>query len=85
MLPFARGYMTETTPKSMAPSSGTIDDEDNPGDERDDENEAPVRETDDRTEAPEEFEIDEELAEEDEWTPVDQDEDGGESDGDDEE
>ena len=40
------------------PTSGTPDDDDDPGDEHDGENEAPVRETDENTEAPEEFELD---------------------------
>jgi hypothetical protein len=60
---------TETTPYSVPPGSGTLDD--NRDDERDDENEAPVRETDDRTEAPEEFEIEDDA--EGEWTAVDRD------------
>lgn len=42
------------------PTSGTVDDDDDPGDEHEGENEAPVRETDENTEAPEEFEIDDE-------------------------
>lgn len=37
-------------------STGTVDDEDAPGDEHDGENEASARETSDETEAPEEFE-----------------------------
>ncbi len=37
------------------PATGTVDDDDDPNDERPDENEAPVRETSDRTESPEEF------------------------------
>ena len=40
------------------PSTGTVDDDDEPEDERADENEAPDRATSDRTEAPEEFELD---------------------------
>ena len=43
-----------------APTTGTVDDDDQPEDERADENEAPVRETKDSTEAPEEFEADDE-------------------------
>jgi hypothetical protein len=42
------------------PSTGTIDDDDEPEDESEDENEAPIRETSDATEAPEEFEKDDE-------------------------
>jgi hypothetical protein len=42
------------------PTTGTVDDEDEPEDERPDENEAPIRETSDKTEAPEEFEVDDE-------------------------
>jgi hypothetical protein len=45
---------------SNIPSTGTIDDDDEPEDESEDENEAPVRETSDTTEAPEEFEKDDE-------------------------
>jgi hypothetical protein len=43
-------------------TTGTVDDDDEPDDERPDENEAPVRETSDETEAPEEFEVDDEDA-----------------------
>jgi hypothetical protein len=39
------------------PTTGTVDDDDEPQDERPDENEAPIRETSDKTEAPEEFEL----------------------------
>jgi hypothetical protein len=42
------------------PSTGTVDDDDEPEDESDDENEAPIRERSDATEAPEEFEKDDE-------------------------
>jgi hypothetical protein len=42
------------------PSTGTIDDDDEPEDEHDGENEASERETHDDTEAPEEFERDDE-------------------------
>jgi hypothetical protein len=42
------------------PSTGTVDDDDEPEDEREDENEAPMRESSDATEAPEEFEVDDE-------------------------
>ena len=38
-------------------TTGTVDDDDEPQDERPDENEAPIRETSDKTEAPEEFEL----------------------------
>jgi hypothetical protein len=43
-------------------TTGTVDDDDEPQDERPDENEAPIRETSDKTEAPEEFELDDEDA-----------------------
>jgi len=42
------------------PTTGTVDDDDDPADERPDENEAPIRERSDKTEAPEEFERDDE-------------------------
>ena len=42
------------------PSTGTVDDDDEPEDETDHENEAPIRETRDGTETPEEFEHDDE-------------------------
>ncbi|MEO8306583.1 MAG: hypothetical protein ABI616_00915 [Pseudomonadota bacterium] len=41
------------------PSTGTVDDQDEPEDEREDENEIPVGAPTDSTEAPEEFEDDE--------------------------
>jgi hypothetical protein len=41
-------------------STGTVDDDDDPSDERAGENEAPIREGSDATEAPEEFEVDDE-------------------------
>jgi hypothetical protein len=41
-------------------TTGTVDDDDDPQDERPDENEAPIRETSDKTEAPEEFALDDE-------------------------
>jgi hypothetical protein len=41
-------------------TTGTVDDDDDPADERADENEAPVRETSETTEAPDEFEVDDE-------------------------
>lgn len=48
---------------AVAPTTtGTVDDDDEPEDERADENEAPIRETSDKTEAPEEFELDDEDA-----------------------
>jgi hypothetical protein len=52
----------ELPPDYLEPRSetGTVDDQDDLDDEREDENEAPVRETDERTEAPEEFEKDDE-------------------------
>ncbi len=42
------------------PSTGTVDDDDDPADERPGENEPPEREHDENTEAPEEFERDDE-------------------------
>jgi hypothetical protein len=48
---------------AVAPqTTGTVDDDDDPEDERPDENEAPIRETSEKTEAPEEFELDDEDA-----------------------
>ena len=48
-----------TPPEYRCPSTtGTVDDLDEPEDEREDENEIPVRAPSDRTEAPEEFEED---------------------------
>jgi hypothetical protein len=46
--------------ENIEPSTGTVDDDDEPEDERDDENEAPMRESDETTETPEEFEVDDE-------------------------
>jgi hypothetical protein len=43
----------------QAPLSGTVDDDGDHDDERDDENEAPVRERSDRTETRDEFQLDE--------------------------
>jgi hypothetical protein len=54
-------------------TTGTVDDDDEPQDERPDENEAPIRETSDKTEAPEEFELDDE---DDLGNPEDDDADG---------
>jgi hypothetical protein len=48
------------TTEVQHPTTGTVDDDDDPSDEREDENEAPVRETRDNEEAPEEFEVDDE-------------------------
>lgn len=48
--------LNEVVPRT----TGTVDDDDEPEDERPDENEAPIRETSDKTEAPEEFELDDE-------------------------
>jgi hypothetical protein len=42
------------------PTTGTIDDDDDPADERADENEAPVREKNEKAEATEEFQSDDE-------------------------
>jgi hypothetical protein len=42
------------------PATGTVDDDDNPADERADENEAPVRERSENTSARAEFERDDE-------------------------
>jgi hypothetical protein len=39
-----------------SPRTGTVDEEDQPEDEREDENEAPVASNSERTETPEEFE-----------------------------
>ena len=48
---------------AVAPqTTGTVDDDDEPEDERPGENEAPIRETSEKTEAPEEFELDDEDA-----------------------
>ncbi len=48
---------------AVAPqTTGTVDDDDEPEDERPDENEASIRETSDKTEAPEEFAVDDEDA-----------------------
>jgi hypothetical protein len=41
-------------------TTGTVDDDDEPEDERPDENEAPIREASDKTEAPDEFKLDDE-------------------------
>jgi hypothetical protein len=56
-MPFLIAIPPETT---NIPSTGTIDDDDEPEDESEDENEAPIRESSDATEAPEEFEKDDE-------------------------
>jgi hypothetical protein len=48
--------LNEVVPRA----TGTVDDDDEPEDERPDENEARIRETNDKTEAPEEFELDDE-------------------------
>lgn len=48
--------LNENAPRT----TGTVDDDDGPQDERPDENEVPIRETSDKTEAPEEFELDDE-------------------------
>jgi len=53
----------ETLPSDFPippPTTGTVDDDDDPADERADENEAPVREKDENTEATEEFQPDDE-------------------------
>jgi hypothetical protein len=42
------------------PTTGTVDDDDDPADERADENEAPVRERNENVEVTEEFETDDE-------------------------
>lgn len=42
------------------PTTGTLDDDDDPGDEHPGENEAPVRETNELTETPEEMLVDDE-------------------------
>ena len=50
----------QETNAQTPPVTGTVDDDDDPDDERPDENEAPIRESSDKTEAPEEFERDDE-------------------------
>jgi hypothetical protein len=55
--------LTVNVPEQFAvpkPSTGTVDDDDEPEDEHDEENEASERETSDETEAPEEFQRDDE-------------------------
>jgi hypothetical protein len=42
------------------PTTGTVDDDDDPADERADENEAPVRERNENTDTAEEFQYDDE-------------------------
>lgn len=51
--------VTEELPEAH-PSTGTEDDDDDPGDEHPGENEALERAVDETTEAPEEFEVDDE-------------------------
>jgi len=53
-------FLVAIPPSGEIPSTGTIDDDDEPEDESEDENEPPIRETSDATEAPEEFEVDDE-------------------------
>jgi hypothetical protein len=55
-------FVDELPPDYVEPHSetGTVDDQDDLDDEREDENEVPVRETNEMTEAPEEFEKDDE-------------------------
>jgi hypothetical protein len=53
-------FLVAIPPNAEIPSTGTIDDDDEPEDESDDENEAPIRETSDETEATEEFQVDDE-------------------------
>jgi hypothetical protein len=57
-----KAKFVELPPDDEEPRSetGTVDDQDDLDDEREDENEVPVRETDEHTEAPEEFEKDDE-------------------------
>jgi len=53
----------ETLPSDFPippPTTGTVDDDDDPADERTDENEAPVREKNENTDAPEEFQYNDE-------------------------
>jgi len=60
-IPSAEGAKAmETEIPDAIPSTGTIDDDDEPEDEHDGENEASGREKRDDTEAPEEFERDDE-------------------------
>jgi hypothetical protein len=52
----------ETAPPDFpipTPTTGTVDDDDDPADERADENEAPIREKNDNVEATEEFQHEE--------------------------
>ena len=51
--------LLERTPTAQ-PTTGTVDDDDDPNDEREDENEAPLGRSNERTEAPEEFVKDDE-------------------------
>jgi hypothetical protein len=54
-------YLVAIPPSGQSiPSTGTVDDDDEPEDENEDENEAPVGETSDATEIPEEFKGDDE-------------------------
>ena len=66
------------------PTTGTVDDLDEPEDEREDENEIPVRAPSDTTEAPEEFEEDEDDDDEDDEDLEDEDLDDIDEDEDDE-
>ncbi len=50
-------------PPIQEPTTGTVDDQDEPGDEREDENEVPVDAPREDTEAPEEFERIDEVRE----------------------
>ena len=54
-----------------AETTGTVDDQDAPDDERRGENEIPVGETSDATEAPEEFALDQREREDTDDTPTD--------------
>jgi hypothetical protein len=56
---FRRLWAEGNDPRETHPSTGTVDDEDDPNDEREGENEAPERGKED-TELPEEFETDDE-------------------------
>jgi hypothetical protein len=54
---------SETLPSDFPippPATGTVDDDDDPADERADENEAPIRESNENTETTEEFQQDDE-------------------------
>lgn len=59
-LPIAEDRQELPSDIAPPPTTGTVDDDDNPADERADENEAPVRERSENTSARAEFERDDE-------------------------